>query len=148
MKRIFQRIRGVMGTALTWALGWGGLSAVFGILGGVPLRFMGMYALSGMVQGAIAGGSFALLLTVLERRHTLEELSLKRVAIWGGLGGLALACLPVAFGLPWAMILRPLIFDGLKGAGFAAGSVALARRASDTRLLEDGDDPMLGLEGE
>ena len=40
--------------------------------------------------------------------------------------------------IPMGSLLVPLVVDGLMGAGFAAGSVALARQA-DTDLIERGD---------
>jgi len=158
VKGFLRRLRGIFGTAIIWAFGWSGVSALLGLLiglpNGIPLRLIGPIALSGSFLGFIAGGSFAVLLSVLERRRTLDQLSLWRVALWGGIGGMALLFLAaprlVAAGIPLGQVLTsyllPLAVNGLLGAGFAAGSVALARR-EDTRLIE-GDDSALMLEGE
>jgi len=150
-----RRLRGIIGTGLTWAVGWAGvkvgLLGVYTLLFGFPLRFFGPVALSGLIQGFIAGGAFAVVLSIAERRHTLEELSAPRVALWGGIGAVLvfLPTLPMMFshGAPLFAILGSLAVDGLVGAGLATGSVALARRA-DTKLIEGEDDSVLILEGD
>jgi hypothetical protein len=152
----FRRFRGIIGTGLTWAIGWAGvkvgLFGLYALLFGFPLRFFGTIALSGLVQGFIAGGAFAVVLSIAERRHTLEDLSAPRVALWGGIGAVLvlLPTLPVVLshGLPLAAILVSLAADGLMGAGFATGSVALARRADNKLLPEVEDDPTRMLEGD
>ena len=66
-------------------------------------------------------------------------MSLPRFALWGGLGGLLFSGLfvPVA-GLGWGglLLLGPIF--GLSGAACAAGSLAVARKARELALLEDG----------
>jgi hypothetical protein len=154
MNNFLRRLRGIIGTGLTWAIGWTGVKVgLFGLYGlsGFPLRFLFPIALSGLVQGFIAGGAFAVVLSIAERRHTLEDLSLRRVALWGGVGGVLvlLPTLPMVFsyGVPLIPILGSLAVDGLMGAGFATGSVALARRG-DTKLIEGEEDSILSLEGD
>jgi hypothetical protein len=110
-------------------------------------------ALSGVIYGFVAGSSFAVILSITERRHSLNQLSLKRVALWGGIGGAALVLLAaprlIGAGLPLDVLvtayLIPLGLTGLLGAGFAAGSVALARTA-DTDPIEGGEKSLLSLE--
>lgn len=158
MKGFLRRLRGVIGTGLTWALGWGAVSTVLqlgaSVFLGSSLGSLLAVAVSGTIQGFIAGSSFAVILSIAERRRTLDQLSLKRVALWGGLGaiGLFLLLVPrlIAAGLPleWLVIsyLFPLGLTGLLGAGFASGSVALARRG-DANLIEGEESPQL-LEGD
>ena len=151
MKKIFRRLRGIIGTGLTWAVGWVGANALLGIATGVPLAFFLPLSMTAFAQGFVAGGAFATILSIAERRHTLDELSLKRVALWGGIGGMiiVLPAIPymLSFGLPLSRIFVPVVIDGLIGAGFASGSVALARQG-DAKLLKGGDDDILRLEEE
>ena len=147
MKGFLRRLRGIIGTGLTWAAGWAGISVVLSLIGGAPLRFLGLVALSGSIQGFIAGGAFAVILSVAERHHTLADLSLRRVALWGGIGGslLYLLLLPVLLssGIPLlGGMLVPLVTNALVGAGFASGSVAVARWG-DERLIEGHDEQLL-----
>ena len=89
MKAFLKRLRGIIGTGLTWALGWAGLFGVAGAIFGaysIPrLAFIGGF------MGLIVGGAFAVILSITERRHSLEDLSLWRTALWGGLGGFLVA---------------------------------------------------------
>lgn len=152
MKKLLRKLRGILGTGITWALGWGALFGVMGVVVGAPLGAAVNAVFGGGFLGACAGVSFAAILSIAERRRTLEELSLRRVAIWGGLGGMALllAASPFAvfrllsLGAPlgaYLSFLVPMGISGLLGTAFATGSVYLARR-EDRKLLaahEDGD---------
>ena len=105
-----RRARGVLGTALIWGIPWfvmGGAVGLYGIANdptkgpGSDLRFVGWMALGWALWGFLSRGIFALAVAVLERRRTLAQLSVRRVALWGALGALAL---PTAFlGFVWAM---------------------------------------------
>jgi len=147
VKRFIKRIRGILGTGITWAIGWGatfvGLRLVLS-----PGHFTGLAALavSGMGFGFVAGSSFAVILSITERRRSLHQLSLRRVALWGGIGGAMLALLAaprvIGAGLPLNVLvsayLIPLGLTGLLGAGFAAGSVAIARKGDQSLIEGDG----------
>ena len=148
MKKLLERVRGVLGTAFTWAVAWTGLGVAFGALAGVQLSFWVPMALNGAAAGFIAGASFAVILSVAERKNTLEGLSLRRVALWGAVGGLLLSFIPMAFGVPVPYLLGPLVINTGIGAGMATGSVFLARRAEGRRLVAGLDDPLLSLEGD
>jgi hypothetical protein len=148
VKNIMRKIRGMVGTGLTWAAAWIGLGAGLGAIAGFPLGSLFRLALSNSIGGFVAGASFALILSVAERKKTLNELSLKRVALWGAVGGLVVTSIPLAFGTPVAYLLGPLLINGGIGAGLASGSVIMARRA-DRRRLDPGLDPaVLSLGGE
>jgi len=155
MKGFLRRLRGIIGTGITWAVGWAGGYSVVSVVIGAPLSGLGAVALAGAIFGFIAGGSFAVILSITERRRAFDQLSLWRVAVWGGLGGMALplffAPRLIGAGFPLHLLLTtyliPLAVSGLMGAGFATGSVALARRA-DTKLIEGEDDSTLMLEGD
>ena len=82
-------------------------------------------ALSNGIAGFLAGGSFAVILSLAERRTQLEDLSLKRVGAWGALGGLlVVGVVGVVFG---ASFWGEGFVGALFGAGSASGSVALGR---------------------
>jgi hypothetical protein len=148
MRGLLRRLRGILGTGLTWAFGWAGVSVVLSMLGGLPLQYFGQVVLSGLFRGFIAGGAFAVIFSIAERRHALEDLSLKRVAVWGGIGGslVFLAAVPIllSVGFPIGGMLVPIATNALLGAGFASGSVALARWGD--KELTDGEEPLPQLE--
>jgi hypothetical protein len=145
MKRFLRRIRGVIGTGLIWALGWAPLGALFVALtvDRTPLaRYIALGAINGAIQGFLVGGSFAVVLSVVERHKQLEELSLGRVAAWGALGGFLLGIpFTLAFGVPLFSADGALTY--LLGAGFAAGTVAIARKGGEEALIEGEDEPLL-----
>jgi hypothetical protein len=147
MKRLLRRIRGIIATGVTWAFAWIGLGAGLGVLAGFPLSYLLRMALNNSVSGFLAGASFAVILSVAERNHSLRELSLRRVAVWGAAGGLLLSFLPLVFGIPLAYLLGPLLINVGIGAGMATGSVALAKRAPDRQLIGEPTDPRLSPEG-
>ena len=88
--------------------------------------------------GAVSGGVFAVLLALAERRRTLGELSLPRMALWGAVGA---ATLPTALTLidvvqaplslrlyDWRLGLTGLTVSAVLGGACAAMTLALARR--------------------
>ena len=148
MNRILKRVRGVLGTAFTWAIGWVGLGAGIGALAGFPLSYLLRMALNSSVAGFIAGASFAVILSFAERNHTLEDLSLRRVALWGAVGGLILSVIPMAFGVPVPYLLGPLVINSGIGAAMASGSVVLARRDVNRRFIPGANEALLSLEAD
>lgn len=62
--------------------------------------------------GAFSGAMFGALITLFERRRTFDELSVRRLAIWGALAG---AVLPVA-----ASVAMGFAKSDVSGAGLAA----------------------------
>lgn len=142
MTGILRRIRGIIGTGITWAFGWAGVLVAVHLIGGFSLQYIGQTVFAGLVWGFVAGGGFGLVLSIAERRHTLGDLSLWRVALWGGMGGSILFLLTLLLvalaGSPTSGVMGAFVITVLLGAGFASGSVALAKRA-DTKLIE-GDE--------
>ena len=160
MKNWLRRIRGVIGMGLTWAVGWSAIGAVFGlvdavvigvVLQGIPLgAYVAVYVRIFATLGFFGGAIFSTVLRLAEGRRRFDELSLPRFAAWGGLGGLllgvialtgAVGAVPVSLG----RVMGPMDFvvagvATLLGAGSAAASLALARRADDQELLEAGED--------
>ena len=144
MKKWLKRIRGVIGTAFTWAAVWGGVAFILslaGFFGGGMFSIYVVFATLWGVVGFVGGGIFSLVLGIAERRRTFDEMSLPRFGIWGGVGGFLLSLLWVYGAGPaptLAEIMSTGVLMGLMGAGSAAGSLALARRADP--LLESGED--------
>ena len=97
------------------------------------------------ITGLIAGCSSAVVLSIQEHHKQLEDLSLVRTALWGGFGGILAAGALVFLTDPslWPFV-APL---SLLGAGFSAGTVAIARRA-DTKLIEGDDEQIPRLAGD
>ena len=152
MKGFLRRLRGIIGTGLTWAVGWIGLFVAYLLReDGNRGRLRGVRAVSSLLEevfvvgtfGFLAGSTFGALLSVLEGHKSLEEITFKRIAAWGGLGGLAVVALvSVLVGSPTG-----LIFYSVLGVGSATGTVALAKRA-DTKLIEGDAEPLPEIGGE
>jgi hypothetical protein len=142
MKRWLRRIRGAIGMGLTWAAAWfgGGLilllvPLVVGGSSGADVPFPLLFALLGF----LAGVTFSGVLGLVEGRRRFDQMSLPRFAGWGAVGGLLLAgILAVAIGGDAFLVLPPIF--ALSGAGCAAGSLALARRAETRELLDASAD--------
>ena len=154
MKGFLKRLRGLIGVGLTWAVGWMGLVGlvvfpVLALLGNPIFSDFGLYLKNVFIVGQlgfIAGGSFGLVLTALERRKKLENLSFTRIALWGGIGGLVLAAIsgPTVGG----SFLGPIVVFTLLGIGSATGSLALAKKAHRKELTKADEEPLPALEGE
>ena len=146
MKKWLRRIRGAIGTGLTWAAAWfgAGMIMLLGLLlatgstgADVP------YPLGFGAFGFVAGVTFSGVLGLVEGRRRFDQMSLPRFAGWGAVGGLLLSAVfvsavalvaegPAFFGN--LVVLGPVF--AVAGAGCAAGSLALARTAEDRDLLE------------
>jgi hypothetical protein len=150
MKNWLRRIRGAIGTGVTWAVAWGagGMMVALGFLlltGHRPdAPFPIMFSAAGFVAGLIFSG----VLGLVEGRRRFDQMSLPRFAAWGAAGGFLLSATFVAAvslsGNPgflrYLAVVGPLF--AAAGAGSAAGSLALARRAHDRELLgTTGDVP-------
>jgi hypothetical protein len=129
----------LLGTAATWAAGWSVVGLALGIweslgsLGSVPFHIpvVGSTVVMGFA-GLMAGGLFSSIMVFAERRSTISDLTLPRVAVWGFFGGLPIALLnfTVALYLEYVMpggMGIALLSTGVLGAVFATGSVAVAR---------------------
>jgi len=149
MKKWLNRLRGALGTGLIWATAWGGVGAILGLLGLLGPPFMAppfMEPLGGLIAGVsfgvagfIAGASFSTVLGITEGRRRFDEMSLPRFAFWGAFGGLLLSMFLFFLGGGVSLdALGTYSVMTLLGAGSAAGSLALARRADDRELLEHG----------
>ena len=86
MKGFLRLIRGIIGTGLTWAAGFVGISVVQFSLFGVPWEAFPELATQWAILGFVTGGAFAGILSLTERHRTLKDLSLRRIALWGAVG--------------------------------------------------------------
>ena len=129
MRNWLRRLRGMLGMAVAWAVAW----AVPALLAGVPLWIL---------AGAISGAGFAVVFATAERERRLEDLSLKRMAVWGALGAVVSAAVATPLLLlatGGALEVVPfLIAVSMLGAGSAVGTVAIAKRATDPSLRSGG----------
>jgi hypothetical protein len=75
------------------------------------------------MAGILCGTAFSLLFALAERRRAVDDLSVLRAAVWGGVGAAALPFL-ATMNDSMAILVAPL------GAAFAAGAVALAKQAA------------------
>ena len=149
MKKWLKRIRGALGMGLTWATAWFGVGMIFLsalVVFGTPPAGIGLAAVVAnsvllAVAGFIGGATFSVVLGITEGRRRFDEMSLRRFAFWGAVGGL-LVSMPLSWvgGATLAEALGVGYVITLLGAGSAAGSLALARRADDRELLEHGED--------
>ena len=149
MSKWFRRLRGAIGMGLTWAVAWFGAGMV------MMLGFLVMTGSTGAdvpypigfgALGFVAGVTFSGILGLVEGRRRFDQMSLPRFAGWGAAGGLLFALVFVSAVtflddptfLGNIVVLGPVF--ALAGAGCAAGTLAVARRADDRELLEAGDE--------
>jgi hypothetical protein len=139
MRKWLRRIRGAIGMGFTWALAW---SAV----GTVPRWVLGFnpdapFPLIFGVLGFIGGVTFSGLLVLIEGRRRFDQMSLRRFAGWGAIGGLLLSALFAKLAsLGWKDVLAIAPTFAAACAVCASGSLALARRAVRRELPDIRED--------
>ena len=144
MTNLFRKLRGMLGTGITWGVGWAMVMFIIGSITGVvdpdsidpgeePWRIAGIVGAVGFLSGIAYAGLFSW----LENRKSLRDLSISRAAVWGAIGG---AVLPLLTTMNDAVLLSTMPL----GAIFAASTVAIARRAA---LHEPDPVDLLGSEG-
>lgn len=134
MRKWLRRIRGAIGMGLIWAMAWFGAGLILLLVVGVGAADVPFPLFFGLL-GFLAGVTFSGILGIVEGRRRFHQMSLPRFAAWGGVGGFLLSVvLAIALGGGAFPVLGPIV--ALSGAGCAAGSLALARRAEDRELLD------------
>jgi len=123
-----RRIRGAFGMGFTWAVAWSAVGSVphwvFGVNTDAP------FPLIFGVLGFFAGVTFSALIVLTEGRRRFDQISLRRFAGWGAMGGLLLSALfAKAASLGWGDLLAIAPTFALASAVCASGSLAVARRA-------------------
>ena len=144
MKNWGRRIRGAIGTGLTWGAAWFGAGILLARVPGFysDLPFALLFAPLGFVTGVVFSG----ILVVVEGRRRFDRMSLSRFAGWGAVSGLLLSGLfVVAAALRGATVWGEFLVFGpplaMAGAVCAAGSLAMARRAERRELGGPRGDP-------
>lgn len=149
--KIWKRLRGALGTGLTWAAGWAVLGGIHGfVIGALKPWQWELYnpvlttAVGYAVGGLIAGTGFGAALAWIGRRESLQRISRFKVALCGAIGG---AALPVIVHLTrgltssagWGDVALTASVTALLGAGSAVASLWIARRSDDEpgRTLDD-----------
>lgn len=141
MKKWLRRIRGAVGMGLMWALVWGPVAVLIGLMVDPDGSMDEMWVAIGAYPGFLGGVVFSAVLAVAARHRGLDDLPLSRVALWGAAAGLIVGTLPFLIGEPTSdrpvWILAAIVITSITvlSAVSAAGSLALARMA-DRR---DGD---------
>jgi fructose-specific phosphotransferase system IIC component len=154
MKKWLRRIRGALGTGLTWAVVWGPAAVLIGLIVDPDGSMDEMWVAIGALPGFLGGVAFSVVLAIAARRRRLEELSLPRVAAWGAVAGLLVGAIPFVLGDPIGEVplwqLGSVVIGSITvlSAASAAGSLALARMAERRELPGAGADaPEAGLAG-
>ncbi|HWA40223.1 MAG TPA: hypothetical protein VG712_01345, partial [Gemmatimonadales bacterium] len=137
MNDLLRRIRAAVVIGALWAGVWFAVGMVLLLivgLGAADVPFPLFFGFLGFLAGAIFSGALGL----IERRRSFGQLSLPRIAGWGGLGGILLAGLVALIAGPGAELLVVVPVFALAGAGSAAGTLALAHAASAPQQVGPG----------
>lgn len=154
------RLRGALGIGTVWGVLGATIATLVGVgglaLGQLPLGAVFEIALGAGGLGLLLGSGFGVALTLLEGNRRLDELTVGRAALWGGLVGaiapvgiLLLAVAPaIGFSpiLNWQAVVVTLtgaVAYGTVCAGLAAGTIAIAKRGPDQVRPPQDDVPML-----
>lgn len=144
MKKWLRRIRGAVGMGLTWAVVWGAVAVLIGLLVDPDGSMDEMWVAIGAYPGFLGGVVFSSVLAVAARRRRLEELSISRVAAWGAAAGFLVGVLPFTIGEPtsdrpvWLLASVVIGTITVLSAASAAGSLALARMGEKRGRLDGG----------
>ena len=136
MRRFLKWLRGVFGTAAVWGTGFGIIGSAITAMSGYGLIGTLTAFLPNALCGFVLGGTFAGILSLAERRRTLADLSILRVGMWGALGTMLLAS-----GMTTGLV--EYAYAVALGAGFAGGSVALAKRVPKRGAIGEEDGSLL-----
>jgi hypothetical protein len=136
MQNWLRRIRGAIGMGLTWGAAWSVAGTVLAVV--TQFRADAPFPLVFGVLGFVAGVIFSAVLASTEHGRSLDQMSLRRFAGWGTVGGLLLSALFArAASLGWGDVLLVAPTFAAASAVCASGSLAIARRAV-RRDLPDG----------
>ncbi len=156
MHPIFRRLRGALGTAFTWAVGWA--VAAFSVVSVAMLvtgdlnPFWAAVAPPTILAGAsgfVGGTVFSLVLGTFYRKRRLGELKPLWMAAWGAAAGLLLPMTFLGLGLVAGVPLELgdvagwTLGLGALGAGTGGGIVKLAQMGEGS-LPPSSDDSLLG----
>ena len=157
---IFRRLRGALGNALVWGVGWftAGLVlfATLRLAGIVSSPWTEVLELAGKagIIGGIAGGAFSSVIRLLFHGRRLSEISWVRFGIIGGVvTGLFVPLFMQTMNLlsgdglvPWELVLDDALLTAVFGGAAAGGSLKLAQ-LGDALLPGRSQDQLDRLEG-
>ncbi|MEM7416481.1 MAG: hypothetical protein AAF389_13335 [Gemmatimonadota bacterium] len=134
MRSLLRQIRGALGTALTWGLGWflGGLGlyGLFGVLGvgGTGVSAVLQAAVNLGIIGGIAGLGFAAFIRIRYAGRALTDISTGWFGIGGGVASAVLVLGTVAIGrlLTGASTLEPATIAASAGVAATLGAITAA----------------------
>ena len=135
-----RRTRAALTIGLTWALGWAPVGVLVGLAVAPHGRLDEPWPLIFASPGFAGGVLFSILLARRAHHRRVADLSVPRVARWGGLAGLAVGSLPFLIGSPTGRIPLALLYAVVAGAtttlcaASAAATVAVAQRGRSTDL--------------
>ncbi len=143
MLNLWQRLRGAVGNAVVWSVGWllAGVAIIsvvyaLGLAGGRTfLESAGSAASSFAVLGFLAGGAFSIYLGSVGRRKQLHELRAGRTAVVAGLltavsvplFRIGLEALGLSFIVPIEVVLLTSVLPGVLGGLTAFGTIRVAQ---------------------
>ena len=139
MQKWLRRIGGAIGMGVTWAVVWSAVGMVprwlFGFNTDAP------FPIIFGVLGFLAGAIFFAVLMLFEKRRELDQMTMPRFAIWGGVSGFLLSALftrIASLGAADVFVIAPTF--AVACAACASGSLALARRAEMRELRSASGD--------
>lgn len=142
------RLRGMIGTGLTWAASWGivgttlyGVASILGLDAFTAHQLLAEVTKWGTV-GFLGGTTFSAGLILTERHFALPDLRIWRASLWGLLAGFSGPILLWVFGgnSSWIDLGLAHAITAVLGAGSGAGMVAIARAAGRKTLPSSEDD--------
>ena len=161
---IFRRLRGALGNALVWGVGWSAAAfvvmAVMGVAGMLPATFSWIGALELAAKfgifGGIAGAAFSSVIRILYHGHHLRDIGWVRFGIIGGIATgvfvplfMQLMNLLSGDGLvAWKLVLDDAVLTAVFGGAVAGISLKLAQLGDVLPSGENQDriDPSVGMD--
>ncbi len=149
---LLRKLKAALGIGSIWGIAAGAVGTVLGGLSGLPtLSSILVFGVGAGVAGFILGAGFGGLLSVMEGRRTLDELTANRAALWGlvvgtavllavGVVGIATGGAGLPIGLQLTAIAAGAVSFGAVTAGLAAATVSLAKGSPSE--LQSGSDAL------
>lgn len=141
MKNWLKRVGSAVLVGLTWAVVWGPIGVLIGMIVDPDGSMDEMWVAIGAYPGFFCGAVFSIVLGILEGIRNFDEWSIPRIWALGAGVGLLVGVLPLAVAEPITELPRWLLGVAVVGSMAllssvsAVGSLALARAARPWRTL-------------